>query len=46
MQKAEIASFAQLLVTDTSHNLVRVFFLREKLKNLTGGTNGRASACT
>ncbi len=37
MQKAEIASFARLMVTDTSHNLVRVFFLREKLKGLTGG---------
>ena len=37
MQKAEIASFARLLVTDTSRNLVRVFFLREKLKSLAGG---------
>src|SRR3982074_613435 len=37
MQKAEIASFAQLLVTDTSCNLVRVFFLREKLKGLADG---------
>ena len=27
----------KLMVTDTSHNLVRVFFLREKLKGLTGG---------
>ena len=36
MQKAEIASFARLMVTDTSRNLVRVFFLREKLKKLTG----------
>ena len=32
MQKAEIASFARLMVTATSRNLVRVFFLREKLK--------------
>jgi 3-hydroxyacyl-CoA dehydrogenase / enoyl-CoA hydratase / 3-hydroxybutyryl-CoA epimerase len=32
MQQAEIASFARLLVSDTSRNLVRVFFLREKLK--------------
>jgi 3-hydroxyacyl-CoA dehydrogenase / enoyl-CoA hydratase / 3-hydroxybutyryl-CoA epimerase len=37
MQKAEIASFAQLLVTDTSRNLVRVFFLREKLKGMADG---------
>jgi 3-hydroxyacyl-CoA dehydrogenase/enoyl-CoA hydratase/3-hydroxybutyryl-CoA epimerase len=37
MQKAEIASFARLMVTDTSRNLVRVFFLREKLKDLSGG---------
>jgi len=37
MQRAEIASFARLLVTDTSRNLVRVFFLREKLKRLAGG---------
>src|SRR5258706_5204004 len=31
MQKAEIASFARLMVTDTSRNLVRAFFLRDKL---------------
>src|SRR5258707_8835339 len=37
MQRAEIASFARLLVTDTSRNLVRVFFLREKLKGLADG---------
>jgi 3-hydroxyacyl-CoA dehydrogenase/enoyl-CoA hydratase/3-hydroxybutyryl-CoA epimerase len=37
MQKAEIASFARLLVTDTSRNLVRAFFLREKLKGLADG---------
>jgi len=37
MQRAEIASFARLLVTDTSRNLVRVFFLRETLKRLTDG---------
>jgi len=37
MQRAEIASFARLLVTDTSRNLVRVFFLRERLKRLAGG---------
>src|SRR5215831_7580612 len=34
MQRAEIASFARLLVTETSRNLVRVFFLRDKLKRL------------
>ncbi len=32
MQRAEIASFAELLVGDTAQNLVRVFFLRENLK--------------
>jgi 3-hydroxyacyl-CoA dehydrogenase / enoyl-CoA hydratase / 3-hydroxybutyryl-CoA epimerase len=37
MQKEEIASFARLLVTDTSRNLVRAFFLREKLKGLADG---------
>ena len=37
MAKAEIASFARLLVTDTSRNLVRVFFLRDKLKGLADG---------
>jgi 3-hydroxyacyl-CoA dehydrogenase/enoyl-CoA hydratase/3-hydroxybutyryl-CoA epimerase len=37
MQKAEISSFAKLLVSDTAQNLVRVFFLRENLKNLADG---------
>jgi 3-hydroxyacyl-CoA dehydrogenase / enoyl-CoA hydratase / 3-hydroxybutyryl-CoA epimerase len=37
MQRAEIASFARLIVGDTSRNLVRVFFLREKLKGLAKG---------
>ena len=37
MQKAEISSFAKLLVTDTAQNLVRVFFLRDNLKNLAAG---------
>ncbi|MDX1636261.1 MAG: 3-hydroxyacyl-CoA dehydrogenase NAD-binding domain-containing protein, partial [Marinobacter sp.] len=32
MRKAEIQSFARLMMTDTSRNLVKVFFLREKLK--------------
>ena len=36
-KRAEIESFARLLVTDTSRNLVRVFFLRETLKALAGG---------
>ena len=35
-KRAEIDSFARLLVTDASRNLVRVFFLREKLKALAG----------
>src|SRR6476619_2993226 len=37
MAKAEIASFARLMVTATSRNLGRVFFLREKLKGLADG---------
>jgi 3-hydroxyacyl-CoA dehydrogenase/enoyl-CoA hydratase/3-hydroxybutyryl-CoA epimerase len=37
MQQAEIASFARLVVSDASRNLVRVFFLREKLKAMAGG---------
>jgi 3-hydroxyacyl-CoA dehydrogenase/enoyl-CoA hydratase/3-hydroxybutyryl-CoA epimerase len=36
MKEAEIASFARLLATDTAQNLVRVFFLRDKMKRLTG----------
>jgi 3-hydroxyacyl-CoA dehydrogenase/enoyl-CoA hydratase/3-hydroxybutyryl-CoA epimerase len=35
MQSEEIASFANLLTTPTAQNLVRVFFLREKMKSLT-----------
>src|SRR6185503_1542368 len=42
MQKGEIKSFAQLLVGQTSQNLVRVFFLRDNLKSLAKGDwNGR-----
>jgi 3-hydroxyacyl-CoA dehydrogenase/enoyl-CoA hydratase/3-hydroxybutyryl-CoA epimerase len=42
MQREEIKSFARLLVTETSRNLVRVFFLREKLKGLAKGEfNGK-----
>ena len=37
MAKEEVASFARLMVTETSRNLVRVFFLREKLKGMTDG---------
>jgi 3-hydroxyacyl-CoA dehydrogenase/enoyl-CoA hydratase/3-hydroxybutyryl-CoA epimerase len=37
MAKAEVTSFARLMVTTTSRNLVRVFFLREKLKGLADG---------
>ena len=40
MQKAEIASFARLLDTDTAQNLIRVFFLRRKLKAEGKGTDG------
>jgi 3-hydroxyacyl-CoA dehydrogenase / enoyl-CoA hydratase / 3-hydroxybutyryl-CoA epimerase len=34
MQAAEIASFASLMAGDTARNLIRVFFLRERLKAL------------
>src|SRR6202163_1711478 len=37
MQKAEVSSFAKLLVTETAQNLVRVFYLRENLKKLASG---------
>jgi len=40
MQKAEIHSFAELITGDTAQNLVRVFFLREKLKGLAKGESG------
>jgi 3-hydroxyacyl-CoA dehydrogenase/enoyl-CoA hydratase/3-hydroxybutyryl-CoA epimerase len=42
MQRAEVSSFAKLLVTPTAQNLVRVFYLRENLKSLADGAwNGR-----
>ncbi|MDG2529041.1 3-hydroxyacyl-CoA dehydrogenase NAD-binding domain-containing protein [Caulobacter endophyticus] len=37
MKAAEIGSFARLMVSETAQNLIRVFFLREKLKGLAGG---------
>jgi 3-hydroxyacyl-CoA dehydrogenase/enoyl-CoA hydratase/3-hydroxybutyryl-CoA epimerase len=40
MRKAEIPSFAKLLITPAAQNLVRVFFLRSKLKGLASGTFG------
>ncbi len=40
MQNAEIESFAQLLDTDTSKNLRRVFFLRQALKDDARGDDG------
>ena len=40
MQKAEIESFAELLKTDTSQNLQRVFFLQQGLKNAARGEDG------
>ena len=36
MKREEIVSFAKLMVTPTAQNLIRVFFLREKLKGLAG----------
>jgi 3-hydroxyacyl-CoA dehydrogenase/enoyl-CoA hydratase/3-hydroxybutyryl-CoA epimerase len=40
MQKAEIASFSQLVVGAAAQNLIRVFRLREKLKSLGDGKWG------
>jgi 3-hydroxyacyl-CoA dehydrogenase / enoyl-CoA hydratase / 3-hydroxybutyryl-CoA epimerase len=37
MQRAEVSSFAQLVVGSTAQNLIRVFNLREKLKSLADG---------
>ena len=46
MQKAEIASFARLMMSAASRNLVRVFFLRENLKSLADGDwTGTARPC-
>lgn len=42
MKQAEIASFARLMLTDTAQNLIRVFFLRQKLKELAGKDAGIA----
>jgi len=36
MQQQEITSFSRLLVNPTAQNLIRVFFLREQLKDKTG----------
>jgi len=40
MQRAEIRSFSELLVGETAQNLIRVFFLRERLKSLAKGESG------
>jgi 3-hydroxyacyl-CoA dehydrogenase/enoyl-CoA hydratase/3-hydroxybutyryl-CoA epimerase len=37
MLAREQASFARLMVTPTAQNLIRVFFLRERMKKLAGG---------
>src|SRR5207253_4112577 len=39
MLSAEKISFANLMVTATAQNLIRVFFLREQMKKLPGGGN-------
>ncbi|MBB5053838.1 3-hydroxyacyl-CoA dehydrogenase/enoyl-CoA hydratase/3-hydroxybutyryl-CoA epimerase [Afipia massiliensis] len=39
MLSAEKTSFADLMVTPTAQNLIRVFFLREQMKKLAGGKN-------
>lgn len=43
-QKAEIRSFAQLLSGEVAQNLIRVFFLREKLKAMAKGQSDIAHA--
>ena len=40
MQEAEIRSFSELLAGRTAQNLIRVFFLREKLKGIGKGESG------
>jgi 3-hydroxyacyl-CoA dehydrogenase/enoyl-CoA hydratase/3-hydroxybutyryl-CoA epimerase len=39
MLRAEKKSFANLMVTPTAQNLIRVFFLREQMKKLAGSGN-------
>ncbi len=39
MLNAEKASFANLMVTPTAQNLIRVFFLREQMKKVAGSGN-------
>ncbi len=39
MLAAETTSFANLMVTPTAQNLIRVFFLREQMKKLAGSGN-------
>ncbi|MFC3597071.1 3-hydroxyacyl-CoA dehydrogenase NAD-binding domain-containing protein [Sphingobium scionense] len=39
MKQAEIASFAHLMMSDSAQNLIRAFFLRQKLKALAGPGN-------
>ncbi|MGA7808626.1 3-hydroxyacyl-CoA dehydrogenase NAD-binding domain-containing protein [Bradyrhizobium sp.] len=39
MLAAEKTSFARLMVTPTAQNLIRVFFLRERMKKLAGSGN-------
>lgn len=40
MRKAELDSFAELIETPTAQNLVRVFFLREKMRGSRSGKSG------
>ena len=42
MRKAELDSFAELIETPTAQNLVRVFFLREKMRGLRSGKSAIA----
>ena len=40
MREAELESFSRLIESETSRNLVRVFFLREKMRGLRTGKSG------
>lgn len=44
MLAREVDSFSELLLSDTSRNLVRVFFLQEKMKKLASRVEGVAKA--
>jgi 3-hydroxyacyl-CoA dehydrogenase/enoyl-CoA hydratase/3-hydroxybutyryl-CoA epimerase len=44
--KLEARSVAKLAKTPTAHNLIRIFFLQERLKGQGSGTDPASSMCT